>query len=113
MPLPAQPSAAPAGSFRVPPVPRNHASRPRLLAALDSGRDSCLTLLAAGPGAGKTVLLSAWARQQSTRTAWVTLTTTENEPRRFWDVLTGAARAAGVTPSHLPVLRRRDPFADL
>ena len=44
----------------VPQLPPRYVTRPRLLACLDSAADRPLTLLAAGPGAGKTVLLADW-----------------------------------------------------
>src|SRR5436309_121275 len=43
----------------VPQLPPHHVSRPRLLAELDRAAALPLTLLSAGPGAGKTVLLTA------------------------------------------------------
>ena len=46
----------------VPPLPPRHVSRPRLLAALDRAADAPITLLCAGPGAGKTVLLAEWVK---------------------------------------------------
>ena len=42
----------------VPPLPPKHVPRPRLLAALDRATNAPITLLCAGPGAGKTVLLA-------------------------------------------------------
>ena len=45
----------------VPQLPPRHISRTRLLAELDNAADLPLTLLSAGPGAGKTVLLTDWA----------------------------------------------------
>ena len=42
----------------VPQLPPRHISRTRLLAELDMAADLPLTLLSAGPGAGKTVLLT-------------------------------------------------------
>ena len=53
----------------VPPLPPRHIWRPRLITALDSA-DVPLVLLAAGPGAGKTVLLSEWALRHDGPAWW-------------------------------------------
>src|ERR1700722_12896875 len=74
----------------VPRLPPRHISRPRLLAELDRVADMPLTLLAAGPGSGKTVLLSDWVRQTGARVAWLTPTTADADPRRFWQLLAGS-----------------------
>ena len=55
----------------VPQLPPRHVSRPRLLAKLDHAANSPLTLLSAGPGAGKTVLLTDWVRRGGARVAWL------------------------------------------
>jgi LuxR family maltose regulon positive regulatory protein len=77
----------------VPPLPPLHVSRPRLVSALNDAHDQPLTLLSAGPGAGKTVLLSDWAHQRDAPVAWLTVTPAENEPRRFWRLFLSAVRA--------------------
>jgi LuxR family transcriptional regulator, maltose regulon positive regulatory protein len=74
----------------VPRLPPRHISRPRLLAELDRVADTPLTLLAAGPGSGKTVLLSDWVRHTGARVAWLTPTTADADPRRFWPLLAGS-----------------------
>lgn len=71
----------------VPPLPPRHVSRTRLLTALDAALDVPLVLLAAGPGAGKTVLLSDWARHCGAPVAWMTVTAADAAPRRFWRLL--------------------------
>ena len=43
----------------VPPLPPRHVSRPRLLADLEGATEAPLTLVSAGAGAGKTVLLDS------------------------------------------------------
>ena len=65
----------------VPQLPPRHVSRPRLLADLDAAADLPLTLLCAGPGAGKTVLLADWARHTKARVAWLSPTAADGEPR--------------------------------
>jgi len=76
----------------VPQLPLRHVPRPRLLAALDQAADRPLTLLSAGPGAGKTVLLTDWVRRGGARVAWLTPTSADAEPRRFWRLLESALR---------------------
>jgi LuxR family transcriptional regulator, maltose regulon positive regulatory protein len=50
-------------------------------------------LLAAGPGSGKTVLLSDWALAQKAPVGWINLTAADAAPRRFWPLLCAALRA--------------------
>jgi LuxR family maltose regulon positive regulatory protein len=70
--------------------------RPRLLAALDGGGRRPLTLLAAPPGAGKTVLLGSWIASGAPPgpVAWLSLDRADSDRRRFWrGVLEALARA--------------------
>ena len=76
----------------VPQLPPRYVTRPRLLARLDSAADRPLTLLAAGPGAGKTVLLADWVRRGGVPVAWLNPTPADAEPRRFWRLLETALR---------------------
>ncbi len=77
----------------VPPLPPRHITRPRLLVALDDSAGTPLVLLAAGPGAGKTVLLADWAMAQKAPVGWISLTAADATPRRFWPLLCSAMRA--------------------
>jgi LuxR family transcriptional regulator, maltose regulon positive regulatory protein len=83
----------------VPLLPPGHVSRPRLLAGFDSAVGLPLTLLCAGPGAGKTVLLTEWAQNSKAPVAWITPSPADDEPRRFFDLL-AAALPAQVQPEH-------------
>jgi LuxR family maltose regulon positive regulatory protein len=76
----------------VPRLPPRYVTRPRLLARLDGAADRPLTLLAAGPGAGKTVLLADWVRRGGVPVAWLNPTPADAEPRRFWRLLETALR---------------------
>ena len=76
----------------VPRLPLRHVPRPRLLAELDYATERPLTLLSAGPGAGKTVLLTDWVRRGGARVAWLSPTAADAEPRRFWRLLESALR---------------------
>jgi len=86
----------------LPQLPPRHVSRPRLLAKLDDAADSPLTLLAAGPGAGKTVLLTEWSRRSDARVAWLNLAAADAEPRRFWRLLISALKGCDEGEHGLP-----------
>src|ERR1700757_4756503 len=86
----------------VPPLPPRHVSRPRLVAALDRATEAPLTLVSAGAGAGKTVLLSEWANHTTDRIVWLTLSAVDVRPTRFWGLLARALRQAGALPSVEP-----------
>src|SRR2546430_16989737 len=88
----------------VPPLPPRHVARPRLLAALDGAAGLPLMLLAAGPGAGKTVLLADWALAQNAPVGWINLTAADAAPRRFWRLL-GSALAGRTGPEAFPSAR--------
>jgi LuxR family maltose regulon positive regulatory protein len=67
----------------MPPLVRPEAVvRERLHARLREGFGRGLTLVAAGPGFGKSTLLAAWRAQESPGrpVAWLTLTETQNDP---------------------------------
>jgi len=97
----------------VPQLPPRHVSRPRLLAELDAAAGSPLTLLSAGPGAGKTVLLTDWVRRGGARVAWLNPTAADAEPRRFWRLLVAALRECGGAEGGLPVPVPRGGAVDL
>lgn len=86
------------------PLPPLHVPRARLLSVLDNAREreTPLILLSAGPGTGKTVLLSAWARRHDDAVAWMTVTPAENEPHRFWRLFLSAVRARSASADDLP-----------
>ncbi len=66
----------------IPPVRSGYVARPRLFEKLAEAKEQPLTLLAAPAGFGKTLLLSAWARQQPV--AWLSLDSSDNDPAQFW-----------------------------
>jgi LuxR family transcriptional regulator, maltose regulon positive regulatory protein len=80
----------------VPPLPPRYISRRRLLAALDAAVELPLTLLSAGPGAGKTVLLADWVLRKDAPVAWIAPAAADATPRRFWRLLWSALQAYGV-----------------
>jgi len=110
---PAMPHAIRDSRLTVPQLPPRHVSRPRLLAALDDAASSPLTLLSAGPGAGKTVLLTDWVRRGDVRVAWLNLTAADAEPRRFWPLLMSALRECDGADRGLPVATPQGAAIDL
>ena len=78
-----------------PRLPPNYVSRPRLVAGLDQATGLPLTLLCAGPGAGKTALLADWAGRLQTRVAWLSLATADRQPQRFWRAIESALDGDG------------------
>lgn len=82
---------------RVPALPPQFLSRPRLVAAIGTARQA-LTLLAAGPGSGKTVALTEWARHVERPVAWLSLDPPDNDSTRFWKLAGEALKAVGAVP---------------
>jgi LuxR family transcriptional regulator, maltose regulon positive regulatory protein len=107
----AMPHAMRDSRLTVPQLPPRHVSRPRLLAALDDAAP--LTLLSAGPGAGKTVLLTDWIRRTDARVAWLNPTAADAEPRRFWRLLMYALRECDGAECGLPVAMPQCAAVDL
>ncbi len=97
----------------VPRLPPRYVSRPRLLAELDRAADLPLTLLCAGPGAGKTVLLADWVTRTGARVAWLSPTAADAEPRRFWRLLESALPGPDGTDCDSPVGTTLNPGLDL
>ena len=97
----------------VPQLPPRHVSRPRLLAELDNAANSPLTLLSAGPGAGKTVLLTDWVRRGGARVAWLNPTAADADPSRFWRLLVSALRECDRAEHGAPVAMPRGAGIDL
>jgi LuxR family maltose regulon positive regulatory protein len=81
--------------FIAPFLPPRYLSRPRLLADLDRAASPALTVLSAGAGAGKTLLLAEWVHRQDTRVPWLALTAADDDPRRFWRLFLEAVHATG------------------
>lgn len=78
-----------------PALPPRHVSRTRLITALNDAGSGPLTLLSAGPGTGKTVLLTDWSMQVGEGVAWILLRPSDDEPRRFWRLLGSALYSCG------------------
>ncbi len=86
-------------SVVVPALPPRCVPRPRLVDALTEASGHSLTLIAAAPGSGKTVLLTEWASMQPSPPAWVSLGRSDNDPARFWPLVVEAFRVAGLVAS--------------
>jgi LuxR family transcriptional regulator, maltose regulon positive regulatory protein len=97
----------------VPQLPPRHVPRSRLLTELDDAASAPLTLLSAGPGAGKTVLLTDWVRRGGVRVAWLSPAAADAEPPRFWRLLVSALRECGGAEAGVPVGLPRHADIDL
>jgi LuxR family maltose regulon positive regulatory protein len=89
----------------IPPRRAGLVPRPRLMARLDEALrlQHRLTLVSAKAGTGKTTLVSEWLRQQEQPTQWLSLDSSDNEPRRFLSYLLAALHRVGIEgePSRL------------
>jgi LuxR family maltose regulon positive regulatory protein len=79
--------------------------RPRLLARLNDGLASKLTLISAPAGFGKTTLLACWVQSCRLPVSWLSLDESENEPIRFIAYLVASLEnAVGQPETKKPVL---------
>jgi LuxR family maltose regulon positive regulatory protein len=97
----------------IPSLPPRHVSRPRLLSGLDAAVCRPVTLVAAGPGSGKSVLLSEWAARRRPVPAWISLDRADNSPPRFWAMVAAAFAAAHIPGAVAPVPIVADAIADV
>jgi LuxR family maltose regulon positive regulatory protein len=81
--------------FTMPFLPPRYLSRPRLLDRLDEAASTAITVLSAGAGAGKTLLLTEWAHRQAVPVPWLPLTSADDNARRFWRLFLDAMRTTG------------------
>ncbi len=85
--------------FYPPPAPGGFVARPQLLEKLDEALSRRLTLVSAPAGAGKTVLVSAWAQSKRQRGeaafGWLSLDEADNAPGRFWEYLAACLEEGG------------------
>ncbi|MFE5867478.1 LuxR C-terminal-related transcriptional regulator [Streptomyces roseifaciens] len=91
-----------AAKLSVPPAPRAHVPRHRLLDRLGAATDGPMTLITGPAGAGKTTLAAAWVRdgEPPGPVAWLTLDSYDGAPGVFWSYVVEALRRA--LPRQLP-----------
>jgi LuxR family maltose regulon positive regulatory protein len=82
----------------IPPPSPNLVLRPHLTARLGEALhlQHRLTLISAKAGSGKTTLVSEWLHQQERPAAWLSLDTSDNDPRRFFSYLVAALHQLGI-----------------
>ncbi len=82
----------------IPQVQLNVVSRPRLLAQLKEGQlpGRKFTLISAPAGYGKTTLVVEWLKGLKSRSAWVSIDETDNDPVRFFSYLVAALQQSGI-----------------
>jgi LuxR family maltose regulon positive regulatory protein len=96
----------------LPHLPPGIVTRARLFDELDRAASCRVTLVCAGPGWGKTMLVAGWAHELAARepVAWVTLDADDNDPVLFWSyILMAVAGAAGELSAALRDLVVRPP----
>ncbi|WP_148862626.1 LuxR C-terminal-related transcriptional regulator [Marinobacter fonticola] len=69
--------------------------RSRLLDLLERRQGKRLDLVVGPAGFGKTTLVNQWSAAQPLPVAWLSLDANDNDPRRFWQYVTGALIHAG------------------
>jgi len=79
-----------------PHIGRSRLYRPRLTEMLDTGVRRLVTLVSAGPGWGKTTMVSAWTATQLLPVAWLTLDPYDNDPQVFSAHVLAALRSTAV-----------------
>ncbi len=88
------PLRVPPGKTVVPELPVEFTPRPLLRARLDEAGDGQVVVVSAPAGSGKTLLLADWVRSTGdVETAWVSLDSDDNDPRRLWSAVLSALRA--------------------
>ncbi len=66
-----------------PPVTKEHVYRDHLIDLLNKNMYKPLTLVSAGAGYGKSMLISSWLEKSKIPYAWVSLSDEDNEIRDF------------------------------
>jgi LuxR family maltose regulon positive regulatory protein len=101
--------------FRVPATGNDVVHRDRITLLIERSTERPVTVIAAPPGAGKTVACAGWAavRARSRRIAWLSLDEGDRDPARFWACVTAALAACGTALGAPLVPRSRDATDDL
>lgn len=97
--------------LRPPSVRQSSLVKTHALARLGRAIRSPLTIVSAPAGYGKTTVIAQWIARSGMNAAWLSLTTNENDPARFWRQL--AAALTRGAPQLLKALRATpDPTSD-
>ena len=80
-----------------PQLPSGLVARSRLVDRLEAATSGRMTLVSAGAGWGKTILVASWAAQRSAAlpVAWLSLDSFDNDPVLFWSYLAAAVHRTG------------------
>lgn len=97
------PNPGDAAKVSRPQLLRARIPRQRLSDMLDAALRVPVTLVCAGAGWGKTVLVSTWLEGQPFPVAWLTVDRADNDVRSFWSWVVLALRAAGAVPQDDPL----------
>src|SRR5262245_27767640 len=90
----------------IPRMPGDMVARPRLVARLNEGLASQLTLVCAPAGYGKSTLISEWLQQMPMPSAWLTLDEGDDDLFAFLSYLVAAVQriASDFGQATLPLL---------
>ena len=77
--------------------------RQRLIDRLDAATRQPVTLVCAGAGWGKTMLLSDWMESTSVPVGWLSLNSQDNDPQAFWSHVVATLRATGQVRGDSPL----------
>jgi LuxR family maltose regulon positive regulatory protein len=86
-----------------PSMVRPAVRRQRLIDQLDVAVQKPVTLVCAGAGWGKTMLISAWAETTPSPVGWLSLDRQDNDAPVFWSHVVAALRATGKVPTDSPL----------
>jgi LuxR family transcriptional regulator, maltose regulon positive regulatory protein len=87
----------------MPAIPPGFVHRPRLEQQLYDGTEYPVTLVCAGPGFGKSLLVASWLAHRSGPAAWLTLDETDNDLRTLWADILGALGLADAVSAANPL----------
>jgi LuxR family maltose regulon positive regulatory protein len=82
---------------------RADVERQRLFELLDAAAGKPVTVVCAGAGWGKTMLVSAWAQTRTTPVAWLSVDRQDNDPQLFWGYVVASLQLAKAVPPGNPL----------